>query len=1058
MKKKIVALVAAALVVSFFLIFQSSSRDEIVDPSVLQGVGDQGHDKEVASAPLASQEKLTANNASMPSAQPEIGPMAGLLEDAVLLDARDMPTDSDGRFVRKSLYRVKNFSYPNVLVESVMESSIDGETKAVWSSAVVGDHAMIRLPDGATKEDLQEWMSVNGYYLRGQLSTAPVFIVATSSPALNSVDSIVRSFEEAFLAGQPDWDLRGVAEADNIGFFSGTIPDDEDFYIQWALENTGQWSGSTEGADIGATIAWNVGTGSSDVVVAVVDSGVQLDHPDLKENLWTNVYEIPGDGIDNDQNGFIDDVNGWDFVGNSWDPNSSSTAVLKPDNDPSDQNGHGTHVSGIIGARGNNGIGISGVCWKVSIMPLKIGSSGRWISFSAAIDATNYAVSNGAKMINNSFGGFGRPEARNPPILYEDAIRAASNADVLFIAAAGNALLDEPPVDTDQVPYYPSCYDVPNVISVAASDYNDDLASFSNYGASTVDLAAPGDTIYSTYPESSYALISGTSMAAPQVTGALALLKSVSSVNGQGLKSRLLSTVDKLGAFSGAVATGGRLNVQAMLGATEDSDPGDTPVIGGQFSITDVAISDPKSISPYNNGDGFINPGETVVVEYTITNISDTTAYVIYSDIEASPEELYTNIPMGFDSMNFGNRSIGNLQPGQSYRDKNLRFFCYGNTPVPYTGSYSIVLKSGGPSSRTSQSFSFSATASNTVNVSGTVVSSYDPLPNASVILEANGEQFMTTSDSQGRFSIRLPGNTYEIFASVSEFYTGIPFTINAINGASGVKLRVPVSKFSVFPESIEVTVEAGSILTDNSLSLYNYGVAPGEWTAIVSAGSSVAQIDSQESAQSAESLPIFESANWLSVNPSGGLLNAEQMEEIELTFSPDPSVSGIYYASLLVVTDAPIGSELTVPIKMTVTIPSVNGFPAAAYANWLDSQVRNFGGPGNYSLSGFDYDGDGIENMVDFVLGDPSGTEGVSLKSKGDVREFSFNMREDVPLECIQVLYSDDLIEWDVVDSDTNVQNIEESLNEDGSKSVTVEISGQDVSDSRFYRLKITP
>jgi subtilisin family serine protease len=286
-------------------------------------------------------------------------------------------------------------------------------------------------------------------------------------------------------------------------------PDDPLFTAQWALHNTGQ-DGGTAGADIAGPAAWNLSTGNRDIVVAVVDSGVDLTHPDLTANIWTNPGEVAGNGRDDDSDGFADDVHGWDFHNNG--PN------------PMDDNGHGTHVAGILGAAGNNGTGIAGVAWSVSIMPLKFLDENNQGSTADAVRAINYATMMrqqygvNLRAINASWGS-----GQYSTALY-DAIAAAGRADILVVAAAGNGDVLGRGMNNDQTGFYPASYDLDNVISVAASDNGDHLARFSNYGATSVDLAAPGVGITSTVPAGGYASKNGTSMAAPQVTGTAALV------------------------------------------------------------------------------------------------------------------------------------------------------------------------------------------------------------------------------------------------------------------------------------------------------------------------------------------------------------------------------------------------------------------------------------------------------------------------------------------------------------------------------------------------------
>ena len=330
----------------------------------------------------------------------------------------------------------------------------------------------------------------------------------------------------------------------NYIVYTTLVPTDPHFSKLYGLHNTGQTGGKVD-ADIDAPEAWDLQTGSNSIVVAVIDTGVDYAHGDLAANTWVNKNEIPNNGIDDDNNGFIDDYRGWNFIGVG-------------NNNPFDDHGHGTHVSGTIGAVANNGIGAAGVSWNVKIMPLKFLSSSGSGSISDAIEAVEYATMMGANIMSNSWGGGGFSQAM------KDAIEAANDAGILFVAAAGNSNSNN-----DVSPNYPSNYDVSNVVAVAATDHNDNKASFSSYGATTVDLGAPGVNIFSSVPNGScslcslsgYRYLSGTSMATPHVSGALALIKSqFPELTSDGLKARLLSSVDPISALNGITVTGGRLN------------------------------------------------------------------------------------------------------------------------------------------------------------------------------------------------------------------------------------------------------------------------------------------------------------------------------------------------------------------------------------------------------------------------------------------------------------------------------------------------------------------
>ena len=334
-------------------------------------------------------------------------------------------------------------------------------------------------------------------------------------------------------------------------------PNDPEFAKLWGLHNTGQTVNGTAGtadADIDAPAAWDVTTGSTAVTVAVIDTGVDFSHPDLGGSqtasplMWINPGEnctgCRTNGVDDDGNGYKDDYRGWDFVNS--------------DNNPFDDDNHGTHVSGTIGALGNNGTGVAGVNWTTKIMALKFLDANGSGTNADAIEAILYAADKGADVLNNSWGGVGYSQA------VRDAIAVADQAGGLFVAAAGNS-----GTNNDSIGFFPASYDVPNVVSVAATDSNDKLATFSNYGATSVDLGAPGVSIYSTIPGGTYAFFSGTSMGTPHVAGAAALLGAAfPGASDLGLKALLLGTTDLLAALAGKVATGGRLNLGTAAGCS----------------------------------------------------------------------------------------------------------------------------------------------------------------------------------------------------------------------------------------------------------------------------------------------------------------------------------------------------------------------------------------------------------------------------------------------------------------------------------------------------------
>lgn len=326
--------------------------------------------------------------------------------------------------------------------------------------------------------------------------------------------------------------------------FKPVLPNDPRFDEQWALANDGQ-NGGTSGADIKATGAWAETTGSKKVVVAVLDSGVDYTHPDLLNNIWKRPENIKG--YQDRSLGYVDDATGYD--------------ALENDGDPMDENGHGTHCAGIIGAEGGNNEGITGVNWTVQIMPLRFMDANGSGTTKDAIEAINYVIDRrkagvNVRIISASWGSTQKSRA------LEDVIRKAYEAGILFVAASGNSS-----VDADRQPHYPSSYNVGNVIAVAALDRNDKLTSFSNYGLKSVHIGAPGKDILSTYLKHEFKESSGTSMATPVVAGVAALvLANEPGMSVDELRKHMLESVDKLPDLKTKLVTGGRINAAKAVG------------------------------------------------------------------------------------------------------------------------------------------------------------------------------------------------------------------------------------------------------------------------------------------------------------------------------------------------------------------------------------------------------------------------------------------------------------------------------------------------------------
>ncbi len=369
--------------------------------------------------------------------------------------------------------------------------------------------------------------------------TSDLFAVIVAKD-LKSAQELLSSDERVAYA-EPNFLYHIVGDATNAA-----PTNDQKLSQLWGMKNIGQADAAGQlgkaGSDIHVTPVWAEGvTGSKNVKVAIIDTGVDYTHPDLQDNILRNVAEIDGDGIDNDNNGFIDDVYGWNFSENKANG--------------MDDHNHGTHCAGTIGGIGNNGIGVVGVNWNVSILPVKFLSAQGSGSLDAAVQSIQYATQAGVDIMSNSWGGGPYSQA-----LY-DAIEEAGKKGILFVAAAGNESNDN-----DANASYPASYALDNVISVAATDNRDQIGSFSNFGRTKVHVAAPGVKILSTVRNNDYAVYSGTSMATPHVSGIAALMLSANpSLTDIQIKNTLIQTSDKIRGLAKKVVARGRVNVYNAL-------------------------------------------------------------------------------------------------------------------------------------------------------------------------------------------------------------------------------------------------------------------------------------------------------------------------------------------------------------------------------------------------------------------------------------------------------------------------------------------------------------
>lgn len=388
------------------------------------------------------------------------------------------------------------------------------------------DAVMVRFKPGATgEEQAVAHLRAGGLRVVWESSTVPGLcqVEGYGIDVAGTVETYLD--EEAVLYATPLMSFRKLTTPNDVGYAS-----------QWNMYEAG-WGCHAEGA-------WDQRTSSSSLIVAVVDSGIDYSHPDLLQNIWVNTDEIPGNGIDDDHNGFVDDRQGWDFFDNRSDPAPTC-------------DDHGTLVAGVIGAQGNNVLGVAGVCWTAKLMNLCCEDPASPCSNVRGVErATDYAVANGARLSNHSYAGtsFYQP-------LY-DSMLAAQAAGHLLTCGAGNA-----GSNNDVSPQYPASYGLDNIISVAWTNSDGTLDSQSCYGATSVDLAAPGGQIYTTTLGSAYDSASGTSLAAPHVAGAAALLLAENPTMTFGeAKARLLNSVTTRSALSTKCVSGGILNVQRALG------------------------------------------------------------------------------------------------------------------------------------------------------------------------------------------------------------------------------------------------------------------------------------------------------------------------------------------------------------------------------------------------------------------------------------------------------------------------------------------------------------
>lgn len=705
--------------------------------------------------------------------------------------ARKETPHVDGGILRTRLLKTC-FKYPLVeLDEIVRTDAATGEERATLVIERVADHVMVRTRPGTDEKVLAEALGRHGMAIRKRMHCPGLYLARVSEVRIGAVAEAV-----AALGTEPV--AVAYAEPDSIVHILD-LPDDPNITHLWGLDNHGQvtpgYTGhGTPGADIDAVRAWDIGHDSSAVLVGIIDTGIDHTHEDLSGNIWQNPGEVGMDGggndrrtngIDDDGNGYVDDWRGWDF--------------FSDDNDPLDDHFHGTHCAGTIGAVGDNGVGIAGVNWRVSLMGLKFLSATGSGTLSDGVDAIDYATRIGADLTSNSWGTPPGSDGYSQAMV--DEIEEAGRQGVLFVAAAGNDNNDN-----DAKPTYPGAYTCSNIIAVAATDHNDQKAYFSSYGATTVDVGAPGLYIYSTFPSyrtgamgsrsTHYETISGTSMATPHVAGACALLKAVSpALTGAQVKEKILSGADAVPDLVGKVLTGGRLNVFRAL---------DGAVPGPYVAAWETEMDDGAEGDSAGNGDGMLNPGERVELRVSLRNLGQETAIGVWAVLSVSGSNPYVTIVR--DMATFGDiPSSGNRTGSVSYLADVA-----SDTPTPHGIWMDLSIHDGTGRAWTNK---VSLEALTSSQVRGTVTKDGMPLEGAMVTLIGPMAVSRVTG-SDGTYLAGVVDGTYSVAASKPGYLSTTPVSITTPPGTNGLNFTFSTATVSgrVVDDRTEDPVEGATV------------------------------------------------------------------------------------------------------------------------------------------------------------------------------------------------------------------------------------------------------
>lgn len=759
MNRKFLVVLFAVLVVSGVLFFARHSTDKALISSAVPSVATGGVEATAspeAPPPVSDTGKTAANQESETRGNV---PDLAVLNNAVLLESDEAA--SKGMVVRRSLYKT-DFKYPIVLVEETTDSRGD----PAGLVAMVGNHAMMQFPNSVKADAVEEWAQVRNCAVLRKMPAADIYLIRSNAVGLDEVERLISEFNESF----PSSDWKGATAEPDYIVHSCVKPNDADYGQLWGMQK------------ISAPAAWDISTGTHDVLVGVIDSGIDYTHPDLMANIWTNRGEIAGNGIDDDQNGYVDDVVGWDFA--------------YGDNDPMDGAGHGTHCSGTIGGVGNNGVGVAGVNWSVKLAALKfLDDSGNGVS-SDGIEAVHYATSIGVDLTSNSWGGGGSNG------LLRAAIETAGESNMLFVAAAGNGH-----TDNDTLPHFPSNYDLDNVISVTASRADD--SQYYNYGLATVDIAAPGYGIYSTLPNASYGTYNGTSMATPHVAGAAALIKGIApEMPYAEVKALLMDYADVLPAFTNKCVSGGRLNVYESL----------VRVSGAYVKMTDFQLVEDGTA----NGDGILNPGEPFSVVMTIKNQGADPAEDIVATASASAGSLLLVSQNTVD--------VGTLAPGETVTPTGIfEVVSFPFAPTPSQHGLDVAFAYTCLGTNSSQTAQIPVSIYTSSKVSG-VVENVQGVPVAGATVQYSGAASgAAVTDGAGEYEAVLIDGDYTLYASATGYAPSAEQTLSVPPGQGDVNFVVGVPEIDVAPEHVSLVVATNETAVQ-TVRISNMGDYPLHW------------------------------------------------------------------------------------------------------------------------------------------------------------------------------------------------------------------------------------